>query len=64
MIRRPPRPTLFPSTPLFRSGTKGDFFLSPPGGAYPFSSEVDVPLTYADYYYLEALTRLKRRLQS
>ena len=28
------------------------------------SSEVDVPLTYADYYYLEALTRLKRRLQS
>ena len=45
-------------------GTNGDFILMHSTGAYPFSSEVDVPLTYADYYYLEALTRLKRRLQS
>ena len=28
-------------------------------GAAPFNSEVDVPLNYADYYYLEALLRLK-----
>lgn len=45
-------------------GGNGDFILMHSTGAYPFSSEVDVPLTYADYYYLEALTRIKRKLQS
>lgn len=44
-------------------GANGDFVLMHSTGAYPFSSEVDVPLTYADYYYLEALTRIKRKLQ-
>ena len=34
------------------------------GRENPLAEVVDVPLTYADYYYLEALTRLKRRLQS
>lgn len=28
-------------------------------GSFPHSSEVDVPLNYADYYYLEALKRYK-----
>jgi len=28
-------------------------------GHLPANSEVDVPLTYADYYYLEALHRFK-----
>lgn len=45
------------------AGENGGFILRHSTGAYPFSSEVDVPLTYADYYYLEALTRIKRRLQ-
>lgn len=43
-------------------GENGCFILKHSTGAYPFNSEVDAPLTYADYYYLEALTRLKRKL--
>lgn len=43
-------------------GDNGDFILMHSTGGYPFGSEVDVPLTYADYYYLEALTRLKKKL--
>ncbi len=42
-------------------GGNGCFILKHSTGGYPFNSEVDVPLTYADYYYLEALTRLKRK---
>lgn len=44
-------------------GENGCFILMHSVGAYPFKSEVDVPLTYADYYYLEALTRLKKKIQ-
>ena len=40
----------------------GCFILKHSTGAYPFASEVDVPLAYADYYYVEALVRLKARL--
>jgi unsaturated chondroitin disaccharide hydrolase len=43
-------------------GENGNFILKHSTGAYPFKSEVDAALTYADYYYLEALTRLKRKL--
>lgn len=43
-------------------GENGCFILKHSVGAYPLQSEVDVPLTYADYYYLEALTRLKKRI--
>ncbi len=43
-------------------GTNGDFILMHSTGAIPFDSEIDTPLTYADYYYLEALTRLKSKL--
>ncbi|MFC1226415.1 glycoside hydrolase family 88 protein [Pedobacter sp. BG31] len=43
-------------------GENGNFILMHSTGAFPFKSEVDVPLTYADYYYVEALSRLKRRL--
>lgn len=35
------------------------FLLKHSVGSLPHNSEVDGPLTYADYYYLEALTRLK-----
>ncbi len=42
-------------------GENGCFILKHSVGAYPLQSEVDVPLTYADYYYLEALTRLKKK---
>ena len=43
-------------------GDNGCFILKHSTGAYPFASEVDVPLAYPDYYYVEALVRLKARL--
>lgn len=43
-------------------GENGNFILMHSTGGFPFGSEVDVPLTYADYYFIEALTRLKNRL--
>ncbi len=45
-------------------GENGDFILMHSVGAFPLDSEIDVPLTYADYYYVEALTRLSRKLGS
>lgn len=40
-------------------GTNGGFILMHGAGYIPVMAEVDVPLPYADYYYLEALTRYK-----
>lgn len=42
-----------------KPGTNGDFILRHSVGHKPANSEVDVPLTYADYYYVEALMRMK-----
>lgn len=42
-------------------GTNGNFILKHSVGSYPEKSEVDVPLTYADYYYIESLLRYKKR---
>jgi len=44
---------------LAKLGTNGGFLLKHSVGALPFKSEVDVPLTYADYYFVEALIRYK-----
>lgn len=41
------------------SGEAKGFILLHSTGAAPSKSEVDVPLSYADYYYLEALLRKK-----
>jgi unsaturated chondroitin disaccharide hydrolase len=41
-------------------GENEGFILLHSTGAAPSKSEVDVPLTYADYYYLEALLRSKK----
>ena len=38
-------------------GTNGNFILKRSVGHMPGKSEIDVPLTYADYYYVEALLR-------
>jgi PKD repeat protein len=38
------------------------FILMHATGNYPANSGVDVPMNYADYYYLEALTRYRRHL--
>ncbi len=43
-------------------GTNGGFILKHSVGSLPGNSEVDMPLTYADYYYIEALGRLKKIL--
>lgn len=42
-----------------KAGENGGFLLKHSTGAYPLNSEIDVPLIYADYYFLEALKRLK-----
>ena len=43
--------------------TNGGFILKHSVGNKPRNSEVDAPLTYADYYYVEALLRYKKLLQ-
>ena len=43
-------------------GENGHFILMHSVGHLPGNSEVDVPLTYADYYYVEALMRYKKLL--
>lgn len=40
-------------------GTNGGFILQHSVGHLPQGSEVDVPLTYADYYFIEAMRRYK-----
>ena len=50
------------SSPEYRAhlGENGNFILKHSVGNLPGNSEVDVPLSYADYYYIEALMKLKR----
>lgn len=42
--------------------TCGGFILRHGTGHKPAGSEIDVPLSYADYYYIEALVRLKNMI--
>ncbi len=42
------------------TGSNGGFLLMHSVGSIPHGSEVDVPLTYADYYFLEAMLRYKK----
>lgn len=42
-----------------KAGTNGGFLLMHSTGGLPLHSEIDVPLIYADYYFLEALKRFK-----
>lgn len=48
------------SGPAYRSGEKRPSFLDHSTGHKPAGSEIDASIIYADYYYLEALTRLKK----
>ena len=45
---------------LAKPGANGGFILKHSVGNLNKNSEVDVPLSYADYYYVEALLRLKK----
>lgn len=44
---------------LAKENENKGFILKHSVGSFPHDSEVDVPLNYADYYYLEALKRYK-----
>ena len=52
------------SSPSYKAeiGTNGGFILQHCVGSIPHGGEIDVPLTYADYYYIEALMRYRRLL--
>lgn len=49
------------ASPAYRAnlGENGNFLLKHSVGSIPHGSEIDVPLNYADYYFLEALKRKK-----
>ena len=42
-------------------GENADFLIEHCVGSIPHRTEIDVPLVYADYYFLEALTRYKNK---
>ena len=44
-------------------GENGNFILMHSVGSIPHGSSIDVPLNYADYYFLEALIR-KRNIEN
>jgi len=50
------------ASPAYRTkyGEDSGFLLKHSVGSLPHNSEVDVPLSYADYYYVEALLRYKK----
>ena len=52
------------ASPAYRAktGENGNFILMHSVGSLPAKSEVDVPLSYADYYFIEALLRYKALL--
>jgi len=47
---------------LTAPGSNGGFLLKHATGHKPARSEIDVPLVYGDYYFLEALMRLKAKI--
>lgn len=52
-------------SPAYRAiaGTNGNFLLMHSVGSIPHEAEVDVPLNYTDYYFMEALKR-KREIET
>ncbi len=50
------------SSPAYMAklGQNGNFILMHSVGSLPADSEVDVPLSYADYYFIEALMRYRK----
>ena len=49
------------SSPNYKAdlNTNGGFILKHSVGHFPAGTEIDVPLTYADYYFIEAMQRYK-----
>ncbi|MDR0543106.1 MAG: glycoside hydrolase family 88 protein [Dysgonamonadaceae bacterium] len=52
------------SSENYQSGASKPSFLLHSTGHYPAGSEIDASINYADYYYIEALTRYKNQTQS
>lgn len=52
------------ASPAYRAelNENAHFLLKHCTGSYPHKTEIDVPLVYADYYFLEALSRYKKML--
>jgi len=46
---------------LAEPGTNGGFLLKHATGNHPKNSEIDVPINYGDYYFLEALLRARKK---
>ena len=55
--------TLASRTYMAAPGENGNFILKHSVGSVPDDSEIDVPLTYADYYFLEALLKYQNNTQ-
>lgn len=49
------------SSPAYQSGDSKPSFLLHSTGHWPNGSEIDAAIIYADYYYIEALLRYKKR---
>lgn len=45
-------------------GTNNHFILKHSVGSIPHNNEIDVPLNYADYYYVEALLKLMKKYKN
>lgn len=54
--------TLSSDTYLAQKGENNGYILKHSVGSFPHTSEVDVPLNYADYYYLEGLQRYIKQI--
>lgn len=52
--------TLLTPTYLATAGTNGGFILKHGVGNMPNNTEIDTPLTYGDYYFIEALVRYQQ----
>ena len=54
------------ASPAYRAklGENRHFLLMHSTGSIPHQNEIDVPLNYADYYFVEALSRYQRLLQT
>lgn len=55
--------SLASSTYFAKIGENNHFLLKHSTGSIPHNNEIDVPLIYADYYYLEALYRIENAKQ-
>jgi unsaturated chondroitin disaccharide hydrolase len=51
------------SSANYQSRASKPSFLLHSTGHYPAGSEIDASINYADYYYIEALTRYKNQTQ-